>query len=232
MGHSPYKIVFFDLDHTLWDFQTNSTQVLKELFSETNLGSKGLDFDEFYSIYNQVNDHKWALYREGKIDKYRLRKERFAHTLRHFHIEEPHLGEYFESQYVERSPLKTALMPGAREVLDYLRAKYTLAIITNGFTHVQITKLKSTGLDRYFAAVVTSEMAKANKPEAKIFVTALNITRSRRSDAIMIGDHPEADIAGARNAGIDQIWYNHGNQTSNVRPTYQITNLSELTNIL
>ena len=232
MGHSKYKIVFFDLDHTLWDFQTNSALVLKELFTETNLCCKGLDFEEFYVVYNQVNDQKWALYREGKIDKYRLRKERFVDTLLHFQIEESHLGEYFESQYTERSPLKTALMPGAREVLDYLHAKYTLAIITNGFTDVQMTKLKSAGIEKYFKAVVTSEMAGANKPEARIFVSALKKTQCCRQEAVMVGDHPEADIAGARNAGIDQIWYNYGNQKAGTRPTYEITALSELTKIL
>lgn len=227
-----YRVVFFDLDHTLWDFKTNSALVLKELFFETNLSSRGLDFEEFYTVYNRINDRKWALYREGKIDKYRLRKERFADTLLHFQIKETHLGEYFESQYVERSPRQTALMPGATEILEYLFSKYTLAIITNGFTEVQMTKLKSTGLNKYFKTLVTSEMAKANKPDAKIFVTALRTAQCRRNEAIMIGDHPEADIAGARNVGIDQVWYNHGRQKADIRPTYEIYAFSELTNIL
>lgn len=232
MGCSFYKTVFFDLDHTLWDFKTNSTEVLKELFTETHLHKRGIDFDHFCMVYNQVNDNKWALYREGKIDKYQLRKERFMDTLLHFHIDESHLGEYFESQYVERSPQKTALMPGAVEVVEYLSSKYTLAIITNGFTAVQLTKLRSSGLDKYFQIVITSEMAKANKPEAKIFVTALKYTNSRRQEAIMVGDHPEADISGARNVGMDQIWYNQAGKKAGISPTYEIAQLSELLNIL
>lgn len=232
MASHGYKTLFFDLDHTLWDFHTNSTVVLKEIFTETELHRKGLDFEEFYTVYNRVNDQKWALYREGKIDKYRLRKERFADTLAHFRIEEVHLGDYFEQQYVERSPRQTALMPGALDTLNYLHEKYTLAIITNGFTSVQLVKLKSSGLEKYFKEIVTSEMAGANKPEAKIFVTALKKTNTRREEAIMIGDHPEADIAGARNVGLDQVWYNPNGMKSDVKPTHEIRHLSSLISIL
>lgn len=232
MRASGYKTVFFDLDHTLWDFKTNSRKVLKELFTEAELHRKGLDFDEFFHVYNLINDQKWTLYRQGLLDKFRLRKERFADTLRHFGIDEKHLGDYFESQNVERSPRQTALMPGALEVLDYLFEKYQLAIITNGFTTVQQTKLKSTGLAKYFKAVITSEMAGANKPEAKIFVTALKETGTKRPEAVMIGDHIDADVAGAKNAGIDQIWYNQSGTTSDLKPTYQISNLTELMKVL
>ncbi|GCD76923.1 noncanonical pyrimidine nucleotidase, YjjG family protein [Thermaurantimonas aggregans] len=232
MALRSYETLFFDLDHTLWDFHTNSTTVLKEIFTETGLHLKGLEFEEFYTVYNRVNDQKWALYREGKIDKYRLRKERFADTLAHFQIQEVHLGNYFEQQYVERSPQQTALMPGALEALNYLYEKYQLAIITNGFTSVQLVKLKSSGLDKYFKEIVTSEMAGANKPEAKIFVTALKKTQSKREETIMIGDHLEADIAGARNVGIDQIWYNPEGQKSDVKPTYEIDNLTALISLL
>ncbi|KFD40021.1 YjjG family noncanonical pyrimidine nucleotidase [Schleiferia thermophila] len=232
MRASGYKTVFFDLDHTLWDFKTNSQKVLKELFTEAGLHRKGLDFQEFYQVYNQVNDQKWTLYRQGRIDKFRLRKERFVDTLLHFSIDERQLGEYFESQYVERSPRQTALMPGAIEVLNYLYEKYQLAIITNGFTSVQMTKLKFTGLEKYFTTVITSEMAGANKPEAKIFVAALKQTATKRPEAVMIGDHIDADVVGAKNAGIDQIWYNQEEIVSDCKPTHQIRELTEIIDLL
>lgn len=225
--------VFFDLDHTLWDFKMNSRETLSELFHELRLESHGVETVEmFIESYEKVNDLKWAQYRDGVIDKVTLRNTRFRDALAHFEVEHPDLAHQMEMEYIKRSPHKTNLFPGALETLEYLQPKYDMHIITNGFSEVQDIKLSKSGLKPFFRSVITSEQVGVNKPDPKIFRFALEQTGGKRNRSVMIGDNLEADIRGARRSGLHQVFFNPEGQSHTDKVTAEISALEELRNWL
>lgn len=224
------KVFFFDLDHTLWDFERNSTEALQELFEERNLSQRiGLKAEDFIARYQVRNFECWEEYRKGFMPQAVLRTERFRRAFREFEHENEDDIHFFAEEYVKRSPEKTHLFPGAIEVLEGLKSRYHLAIITNGFEDVQHRKLKNTQLDQYFQKVITSEMAGVKKPDPKIFQFALDAMKSTGPEAIMIGDEPEIDLIEASRQGFRTVWFNPKNKESEFKPTYTTT---ELTNLL
>lgn len=225
--------LFFDLDHTLWDFQANSRETLKELYHEMELHGHGVvELDQFVRVYEEVNDEKWALYRTGAINKETLRATRFADSLKRFQVDHPELAKEMEVEYINRSPHKTHLFPGALEVLADFQDRYELHIITNGFSEVQDVKMEKSGLKPYFKSVITSEAVGANKPDPKIFLHALKSTEAKRNQSVMIGDNLEADIRGARRVGMHQVFFNpHGDKHTDV-VSHEIRQLSDLQKIL
>lgn len=195
--------VFFDLDRTLWDFESNSHATLKELFSEFKLTEKlGVSDDDFILEYKRINELFWDDYRKGNIKKEYLRYGRFETALNHFGYSNKNMASEFGDLYVSRSPHKTGLVDGTIEVLQYLREKYQLHIITNGFEEVQHIKIKSSGLTSFFKNVITSESAGAQKPSRVIFDHAENLTGAVAANSVMIGDHFESDVIGA----VDSNW--------------------------
>lgn len=203
------KHIFFDLDKTLWDFETNSRSALAELYEHYQLPARGIhDFDSFFQIYSQINDQCWELYRKNLINKEYLRHQRFFLTLKRFGVENRLLAKAIGKDYVAISPTKTALVSGAKEILEHLHNRYSLHIITNGFEEVQHLKLKNTGIDRYFQQVITSELAGRRKPDPAIFQFAMKKTGAAPHNSLMIGDDLEIDIQGARNNGWQTIWFN------------------------
>jgi putative hydrolase of the HAD superfamily len=228
-----YTHIFFDLDHTLWDFDTNSSQVITEILIENGLPEKNnFKLPDFLREYKKINEALWQEYHAGKIDRMTLRASRFYRTLLLFGVNDPDLGSTIEKTYLLRSPYKTGLLPNALKTLDYLKKKYELHIITNGFEEVQHIKLKSSGLKSYFGHVVTSDAAGYNKPQREIFEYALNLAQSSASNSLMVGDNIKIDIEGAMNAGIDQVFFNPGKQDKTCNATYQINDLEELMGIL
>lgn len=205
-----YKHIFFDLDHTLWDFEQNSKEALNEIFAEFKLEKLlHCSFTEFINVYHQINHAYWDDYKKGKVTREKLRNGRFHDTLSFFHISDDTLGVAISESYISRSPYKTQLFEGAIRVLDYLKHKnYALHIITNGFNEVQFIKLTESGLLPYFLTITTSEHAGYNKPDEKIFEHALAQAAAKKHESIMIGDNIEADIFGAIKFGIDAIWFN------------------------
>ena len=201
--------IFFDLDHTLWDFETNSKNAITELFTEFNLDSFGFSIDEYFPIYLRCNDYCWEKYRNNEMNKDLLRHQRFYLSLKDFGVVDRQLAKKIGKRYVDMSPTKTALMPGTIEILDYLAPKYPLHIITNGFEEVQFLKMRNTGIEKYFTKVITSEKVGQRKPEPKIFKYALKKTNCQAENALMIGDNLEVDIKGAHKVGLQVIWYNH-----------------------
>lgn len=200
--------VFFDLDRTLWDFEANSRATLEELFSEFNLANiLGVSDDEFIREYKRINEIFWEDYRNGVIEKKDLRYGRFEAALKYFNHADHVLAAQIGELYITRSPRKTALVDGSIEVLEYLKPKYNLHIITNGFDEVQHIKMVSSGLDGYFQQHVTSEGAGAKKPSSIIFHHAAMLANSNAANSVMIGDHFEADIEGALNVGWKAIFY-------------------------
>lgn len=203
------KHIFFDLDKTLWDFESNSRSALAELFEHHQLSARGIhDFDSFFQVYSQINDQCWELYRKNLINKEYLRHQRFFLTLKKFGVESRPLAKAIGKDYVAISPTKTALVSGAKEVLDHLHGRYPMHIITNGFEEVQHLKLKNTGIDHYFQQVITSERAGRRKPDPAIFQFAMKKTGATPENSLMIGDDLEIDILGARSNRWQTIWYN------------------------
>lgn len=228
-NNKKYKHIFFDLDMTLWDFEKNAFEAYEEIFEKFNLHHLGIqNLDSFLKIYFEHNDNLWEMYRNGKIDKKFLRSERFRLTLIDFGIDQPALAKMIGDEYVSISPLKTNLFPNTHEVLEYLRTRYHLHIITNGFDEVQHPKLKHSALDKYFVHVITSEDAGCKKPDPGIFDYAMKKTGAQPNESLMIGDDAEVDVAGAISAGMDAILFNPKKNTTNGYRFQEISNLIEL----
>ncbi|GAB3007374.1 YjjG family noncanonical pyrimidine nucleotidase [Niabella terrae] len=228
-----YQHLFFDLDHTLWDFDTNARQTLSDLYLTLELQSRGVDdFDQFYKNYSQHNQKLWARYRKGHIQQKELRVKRMRLALLDFKIGDETLAETLCHRYLEGLPGRKALFPYTMEILEYLKAKnYQLHLITNGFQEVQFQKITHSGIGKYFDKVITSESSNSLKPQKEIFDYALKITGAKAAESIMLGDDMEADIMGASRAGLDQVYINHTGALHDFRPTYAVTHLRELEDI-
>ena len=230
---SKYKHLFFDLDHTLWDFDANSKQTLCELYDDLELQKKGIpSLSVFLEKYEQVNDSLWALYRQGKISKTDLRKERFGKTLSLFKIEDETLTNTLDHEYITRSPYKTQLLPNTLDTLAYLHNKYQLHIITNGFTEVQYIKLEHSGLMPFFKEIITSDKAGFQKPDKQIFLYAMKEAQAQRKESLMIGDNVMIDVLGAKSVGMDQVLFNYYKQSHQIAATYEIYDLAEMKSFL
>lgn len=230
-----YKHILFDLDHTLWDFEKNSEETLYTLYEQFELAKYGkFTCDSFYRKYRFVNVRLWDLYNKGKIDQQELRRSRFVKTLTGLGLEEHEVPEGISEAYTSLCPTKKAVFPHTYEVLEYLQPKYGLHIITNGFKEVQQVKMSSAMLHDYFKEVVTSECCGYKKPDQRMFRHLLDRIDVNPEQCLMIGDNFECDIEGARNAGIDQVYFNPEKIKTRQRPkpTYEISCLSELKQIL
>ena len=228
-----YKHLFFDLDHTLWDFEANSRQTLEELYMTMQLGSKGVnDFDAFHKNYLLHNEKLWERYRNGFIKVDELRWKRMWLTLLDFKVADETLAREMGVIFLDRLPTRKILFPYTLEILDYLQQKnYRLHLITNGFEKTQHSKLKNSGLDKYFVEVITSEASNSLKPHKEIFEYAFQKTGASPTESVMIGDSIEVDIQGAINAGIDQVFVNHLSIETAIKPTYTVSSLKELEDI-
>ena len=229
-----YKHLFFDLDRTLWDFEKNSHEVLCDLFVDFELQSKGIANNQlFIDTYKRINEQLWGLYRQNKITKERLRDERFLLTLEQFSVSDLVLASQMGRKYVELCPQKTHLFPFVHSVLASLKNNYQLHIITNGFEEVQYQKLKSNNLLDYFNVIITSEQAGYKKPNPDIFNYAFTKCRAHPKDSLMIGDDLVADIAGARQVGMNQVFFNPLSIShSDTAITHEISCLSQLSDLL
>lgn len=230
---SLYKHIFFDLDHTIWDFENNSRLALKEMYQEFDFSSMGVGpFEEFHAIYKEHNHKLWDRYSKGFIKQDELRWKRMWHTLLDYKIGDEKLAKSVSVRYLEILPLQKELFPYTKEILQYLLDKqYTLHIISNGFEEVQYHKLNNSGLTPYFTQVITSEGCNYVKPQKEIFEFAMNKAGAALAESIMIGDNEEADIQGAVNTGMDCIFVNHINAEKNIQATYTIHHLKELETI-
>ncbi len=200
------KHVFFDLDHTLWDFETNSDIAFKTIFDQHSLR---FDIPKFLNYYKRINENYWKLYREEKITKDELRYGRLKDAFVKINLEvDDKIIDELAIDYIDVLPNNNQLFEGTLEILEHLKPNYKLHIITNGFNEVQYKKIKNSGLSSYFDKIITSEDAGVKKPNSLIFKYALKTINSPAKEAIMIGDNWEADIMGAINNGIDAIYFN------------------------
>jgi putative hydrolase of the HAD superfamily len=198
------KHIFFDLDHTLWDFETNSDKTFEFILKKNNIQ---VNIDEFKEIYRPINHRYWKLFREDKVSKSDLRYSRLKDTFDELNYQtDDSLINLLAEEYIIYLSQFNALFEGAIDILQYLCSKYELHIITNGFEEVQYKKLRNSSLLPFFNKIVTSEKVGVKKPNPKIFQYALDISSAKSDESIMIGDNFEADILGARNVGMHTIF--------------------------
>ncbi|WP_288980075.1 YjjG family noncanonical pyrimidine nucleotidase [uncultured Flavobacterium sp.] len=223
------KHLFFDLDHTLWDFDKNSAFAFDTIFKEQGFE---ISLPDFLNIYIPRNQHYWKLYQVNKISHEDLRYYRLKDVFDALQYEvSDKIIHQLSEDYIKYLPEYNNLFDGAIEILDYLKPNYKLHIITNGFASVQTKKLKNSNIDHYFETITNSEMAGVKKPHRNIFDFALSLANASKNDSLMIGDSYEADIVGAQDAGIEAIFFNeHNSDIEN--PVLQIKHLLELKNIL
>ena len=227
-----YKNLFFDLDHTLWDFDKNSEASLRKLYHEYDLGSMGIeDFDALFRSYNVHNDKLWDRYRNGYIKRDELRWKRMWLMLLDFKIADTALAHELGVAYLEILPTQTLLLPHTKELLDHCKGRYEMHLITNGFETTQRLKLQYSGISRYFTHLITSEKSNSMKPHKEIFDFALKVTNATVDESIMIGDAVDIDILGAINAGWDTVYFNPHNKPHDRKPTFEVRHLSELLEI-
>ena len=229
-----YTDLFFDLDHTIWDFELNSKETLWDLHLKYELEAKGInDFDVFYSQYSVHNHRLWDRYTKGFIKQEELRWKRIYLSLLDYKIADEALAKEMSHDYLDILPNKKNLFPYTIEILKYLQRKeYKMHLITNGFESVQFKKIKNSNLSDYFIEVITSEASNSLKPQKEIFEYALKSANAKVENSIMIGDNESADIQGAINAGMDSVFVNHLQVKPTVPATYTITHLKELENLL
>lgn len=229
----PYKNLFFDLDDTLWAFSANARDTYEEMYRKYDYDRFFDSFEHYYSLYQRRNLELWAEYADGKVTKEELNRQRYLYPLEAVGAGDSALAEAYEKDALATIPTKSKLMPHAREVLEYLSAKYNLYILSNGFKELQFHKMRSSDIDKYFRKVVLSDDIGILKPWPEIFHFALSATQSELNDSLMIGDSWENDIAGAAGVGMHQVFYNlFGRTDLPFTPTYQITDLKELLDLL
>ncbi len=223
------KHLFFDLDHTLWDFDRNAKETLLELYDRYQLQRLGaFSAETFIERYTANNHRLWAQYHLGHISKETLRAERFQSTFLSLGVSAQDIPLQFEEEYVRISPTKTNLFENARPVLGYLKEKYQLHIISNGFKETTLTKMEVSDLNPYFQQVIISEDVGVNKPDPVIFEYALDKARALKSESIMIGDSLEADIRGAQSFGLKAIHFNPLKVAKAPDVQWEIHHLNEL----
>lgn len=241
MPAKKYTHLFFDLDNTIWDFKNNSFEALQIALDKLGLLDSVGSYGAFFKIYSEVNERLWELYRNGSMNKKVLSVQRFEES---FEINGTPLlrgGAVVNEAYLAEMPLQTKLVDGARELLNYLHGRYDMAIITNGFKEVQYDKILRSALSKYFRKIFISEEIGAQKPGRKIFEYAVKSMNAPKKSSLMIGDSWDADIIGAINFGIDQLYFSpdaevHGstvyfqgsvlknNEFSQVHPCFQDAN--------
>lgn len=230
-----YQHLFFDLDHTLWDFEANAKETLYDLHVAHQLDKRGVyNFDSFFNQYSYHNNKLWDRYTKGFIKQEELRWKRMWLALLDFKIADEPLARQMSGEFLQILPLKKNLFPYTVEILEYLREKgYAMHLITNGFDAVQHSKLASSNLRHFFTEVITSENSNSLKPNKEIFDFAMKRCGTHAEECIMIGDNLDADISGAMNAGLDTVFVNHLfiDTDDLIEPTYTIHHLQELEEI-
>ena len=224
-----YKHIFFDLDRTLWDFDAAAEVAFERIYEKYNLKKLGIpNAHEFHEVYHPLNERLWELYRADKITKDYLNRTRFVLPLEHYGIHDTDLADHLSEDYVYWSPRIVRLVPGTMELLEYLKPKYHLHLITNGFQEVQHTKLSGSGLEPYFETLTVSEEVGVKKPNPEIFYYALRKAHATAEESLMIGDEMAVDIDGARAAGIDQLFFNPNKELVEGGRTYEVHELLQV----
>lgn len=218
--------VFFDLDHTLWDFEKNSALTFRRILKEYTVD---VSFDAFIEIYKPINAYYWKLYREERVSKEKLRYDRLNETFKKLNYDAPdELINILSQKYIEELPNFNHLFEGTVELLEYLKGKYELHIITNGFEEVQTLKMQKSGILSYFKEIITSDAVGVKKPNPKVFRYALEKANAKPHNSLMIGDNLEADIQGALDCNLSVIHCNFEEEKVTTDNLISVTSLNEI----
>ncbi|QED38847.1 noncanonical pyrimidine nucleotidase, YjjG family [Antarcticibacterium arcticum] len=229
MKFSNIQHIYFDLDHTLWDFDKNSALTFEVIFKKEKLE---IDLACFLKAYVPINENYWRLYREDQISKESLRTGRLKDCFEVLNVPvTPVTIENLSNRYIEFLPGFSNLLEDTIEVLQYLTSKYKLHIITNGFEEVQNTKLVNSQISEFFNTVTTSEEAGVKKPHPLIFNKAMEKSNASPANSLMIGDSYEADILGAQRAGMQSLFFDYYRKEPDSQ-TPRIQKLKELLDCL
>lgn len=231
------KLLLIDLDDTLWATKINNKQALRELYTALSWGQYFLSFDEFYSIYEPINYQLWEQYNQGIIDREMLSRERLRKPLEPFVSHTDEEWQAIDDTFLHAVRRQTLLCEGALEAMAYLKSRYSICILSNGFGSLQYDKIERSGLSPYVDHVVLSDEVGLHKPQPEIFQLALERMGYAASEALMIGDSYSSDIVGASRAGIRSIWYSPEGYTLQVDaditpPIATITDLRQLIELL
>ena len=225
--------IFFDLDHTLWDFDNNTAEAIAEIYTIFNISQwTFFTFQDFMNTFNEVNNFLWDKFNHGKIGRMELRQRRFPMILTRLGVDENEIPQEIGEKYLELAPNKSKVLPFTHEILEYLKPNYQLHIISNGFDDVQHSKLKASNIHHYFDKIVTSDSSSYRKPQKEIFEFAMHQVGATRKDAIMIGDNIDTDITGAQNATMDHVFFNPNKISHSLKVTYEVHSLQQIMNIL
>lgn len=228
-----YKHLFFDLDHTLWDFDKNTSEAIEEIYKIFHFSSWSFfTFDDFMKVFHEVNNYLWDKFNHGLIDRIDLRNKRFNLILEKLGVNSNEIPSGIGEKYLELAPVKSGVIDDTHEILEYLKPNYQLHIISNGFDDVQHSKMKASRIHGYFDVIVTSDSSGHRKPQRGIFDFAMDRAGASLDDSIMIGDNINTDIIGAQNASMDHIYYNPNKIPHSLDVTYEIESLKELRKIL
>lgn len=219
------KALFFDWDHTLWDHDLNAREVLLDLALEYELD---IEPESYWATFEKINNGLWDQYAAGEISQSELREIRFVRFFEEVGIQGP--AQEFGDKYLERAPRKTNLMPGAFELIQDLAAHFPLYILTNGFDDIQYVKIEGAGMRSFFKEIITSQQVGTKKPNPQFFHYALTRAGIQAEEALMIGDHVEADVRGALQVGIPAIHYNPFSMETDL--PHEIQHLDELRALL
>jgi putative hydrolase of the HAD superfamily len=229
-----YQHLFFDLDHTLWDFERNSAESLTEIYHHFDLKTHGVvSLGDFVRTFIEINTRLWDDFDHGRIAHGYIREHRFRLVFEALGVENLPINENLGEEYLRLLPQKSHLLDGALELLEYVAEKgYSLHIVSNGFDFIQLRKMESAKIEHFFEHIVTNEKAGAKKPDPQIFAYALQAAQASPVESLMIGDNWIADIKGALSFGIDAAFYNPKALQFDQKPTYDIQHLDQLKLIL
>lgn len=227
MKQNKYNWLFFDADNTLFDFNQSQAYALEQSFHFFNLPYEAA----VNTIYTEVNRQCWIAFEDGLLDQQTLKKRRFE--LLFEEIGHGTDATHFGITYLKYLSKTDYLIPGARGLLDELRPKYRLAIITNGLKVVQRPRIRNAQLTEYFATIIVSEEIGSAKPDSRFFDVAFSQAgQPDKKEVLVIGDSINSDIIGGYNYGLDTCWYNPDQKNSKlVQPTFEIKELDELVRV-
>ncbi len=228
-----YKAVFLDWDDTIGDWTTAEYKALQDIYTDYRLIQLYPSFEDYLNEYKPYNLELWSMYGHGEVTKEWLHLQRFLRPIERLPLPDDELRDMAHEMgtvFLKLTNKYFCLLPEAEEMVKYLAGKYPLTIISNGFKEVQYYKFEHSGLAKYFAHTLISEEMGINKPQPGIFQIALERNGITADEAVMIGDSYSSDIAGAKAAGIDQIWI-HPADTSETA-TCIVPKLIDILNIL
>jgi len=227
-----YEHIFFDLDHTLWDYDTNTSEAVFEIYEYYHFQALPVSREDFLTRFHEINNYLWDLYNHGKIDRMFLRQKRFNMILEKLGFDESFVPKGIGEKYLSIAPSKNALVDGAMEILQYLAPNYQLHIISNGFDDVQYRKMEASGILHFFNKIITSDNSGFRKPQKEIFLFSMSRAESTIENSIFVGDNPSTDIVGAISAEMDVIFYNPHKVPHDYKVTEEIDSLLQIRKLL